>query len=438
MATQQHPAFDPNQPIVAAELPRIGNLRKDYVGAGSASEIGDSELRAAAETEARSWSELDADGKIVAIEAKWKAVKTVVDAKLVEIRNAMSIGMKTIGDAEIFFASAAALRSSLQQTKAMLKKVADLPQVKVGESASEKLPRAYVAVENYLKTVGQQFDEKTFEKYFLALQEIAPLEMNELWQLQSFAKMTVLEGVAEQAAGIDVSKCVVTVEPADAKQKTTEELAAEKAAKDAQPPSLMTKLIVSLRRVDGTDWKEMFERVNAIEHVLRRDPCDAYASMDFESRDHYRKLISALAERSEATEQQVAEKIVELARPIQASPDARVRLRQSHVGYYLIDDGRKQLEKAIEYRPTFTERMQRLVKRWPDFSYILGIEILTLAIMAAAVFGSRGKVNGWVIVLLFLLPAAECAIALINQIATTLFPPQSLPKLNFAKGVPAD
>ena len=408
MATQQHPAFDPNQPIVAAELPRIGGLRKDYIGAGQNSEIGDAELRAAAEAEARSWSEMDADGKIVAIEAKWKAAKTVLDAKLVEIRNAMTIGQRTIGDAEIFFASAAAIRNSLQQTKAMLKKVADLPQVKVGESASEKLPRAYVAVASYLNTVGTQFDEKTFEKYFLALQEVAPLEMNELWQLQSFAKMTVLEGVAEQAAGIDVAKSVVPVEPADSKPKSTEELAAEKAAKDAQPISLMTKLIVSLRRVDGTDWKEMFERVNAIEHVLRRDPCDAYASMDFESRDQYRKLISALAERSKATEQQVAEKTVELARPIQASPDARVRLRQSHVGYYLVDEGRKQLEKEIEYRPTFTERAQRLIKRWPDFSYILCIELLTLAIMAAAVFGSHGKVNGWVIVLLFLLPAAEC------------------------------
>ena len=124
MATQQHPAFDPNQPIVAAELPRIGGLRKDYVGAGQNTEIGDKELRAAAEAEARSWSELDADGKIVAIEAKWKAVKAAVEAKLIEIRDAMTIGMKTTGDAEIFFASAAALRNSLQQTKAMLKKVA--------------------------------------------------------------------------------------------------------------------------------------------------------------------------------------------------------------------------------------------------------------------------------------------------------------------------
>jgi hypothetical protein len=49
MATQQHPAFDPNQPMVATELPRIGGLRKDYVGAGQNTEIGDAELRAAAE-----------------------------------------------------------------------------------------------------------------------------------------------------------------------------------------------------------------------------------------------------------------------------------------------------------------------------------------------------------------------------------------------------
>jgi len=315
MATQQHPAFDPSQQVPGTELPRIGGLRKDYCGnVQSGVEIGDAELRAAAENEARSWSELDADGKIVAIEAKWKAVKAVIEAKLVELRDANSPDKKPVGDAQIFMASAAALRSSLQQTKAMLKKVGDLPQVKAGDAASGKLPRAYVAIENYLNTVGQEFSEATFEKYFLALQEVAPLEMNELWQLQSFSKMSVLEGVAEQAKAIDAMKSFEPVEPANAKKKTDEELAAEKAAKEAQPPTLMTKLIVSLRRVDGTDWKEMFERVNAIEQVLRRDPCDAYASMDFESRDHYRKLISALAERSTATEQEVAEKIVELAR----------------------------------------------------------------------------------------------------------------------------
>ena len=68
MATQQHPAFDPSQQIPGVEPPRIGGLRKDYCGAvQSGVEIGDSELRAAADAEARSWSDLDSDGKIVAI-----------------------------------------------------------------------------------------------------------------------------------------------------------------------------------------------------------------------------------------------------------------------------------------------------------------------------------------------------------------------------------
>jgi len=439
MATQQFPAFDPNQPLAGVEAPRIAGIRKDYCGSSAQDGAGieDSQLRAAAAAEAQSWNEQESDGKATSIEEKWKATKAAIEAKLTEFRAVINNGQTLTGDAEIFIASSSALRSSLQQTKEMLKKVGELPQVKVSDSTV--LPRAYVAVGGYFKAVGSKFDEATFEKYFLAIQETAPFGMKELWQLQSFAKMVVLEGVANEAAAIDVANSVQPAEVVDAtKIATGGELPKPAAAAEVRPITATMKLIGSLRRVDGTDWKEMFERVNAIEQVLRRDPCDAYASMDFESRDHYRKLISALAERSNATEQQVAEKIIELAKPIQASPDPRVRLRQSHVGYYLVDEGRKQLEQAIDYKPTLTERTQRLVKRWPDFSYILGIELLTLAIMATAVFGSRGKVNGWVIVVLFLLPAAECAIALINQIATTLFSPQALPKLDFAKGVPAD
>jgi hypothetical protein len=41
-------------------------------------------------------------------------------------------------------------------------------------------------------------------------------------------------------------------------------------------------------------------------------------------------------------------------------------------------------------------------------------------------------------VALLLLPSAECAVALINQIATTLVSPKALPKLDFRKGMPAE
>ena len=44
---------------------------------------------------------------------------------------------------------------------------------------------------------------------------------------------------------------------------------------------------------------KLFERVNAVEQILRRDPSDAYASMDFESRDTTAKRLPNLAKRAE-------------------------------------------------------------------------------------------------------------------------------------------
>ena len=150
----------------------MAGLRKDYVGSGAqnAVEIGDSELRAAAETEARSWSELDADGKIVAIEAKWKAVKAVVEAKLVEIRDAnddRAEDDRRCGDFLCERGGAAEFAAADKGDVEEGCRSAAGEGREMRRASAEKLPRAYVAVESYLKTVGAQFDEKTFEKYFL-------------------------------------------------------------------------------------------------------------------------------------------------------------------------------------------------------------------------------------------------------------------------------
>src|SRR6202030_1132306 len=118
--------------------------------------------------------------------------------------------------------------------------------------------------------------------------------------------------------------------------------------------------------------------------------------------------------------------------------DERIGEKQSHVGYYLGGGGRKTLEREIGYRRTFAERVQSFVMRWPDFSYILGIELATCALIAAADLGAGSHASGFAIIALLLLPAAECAVALINQIATTLIPPKILPKLDFSKGIPVD
>jgi hypothetical protein len=160
--------------------------------------------------------------------------------------------------------------------------------------------------------------------------------------------------------------------------------------------------------------------------------------MDYESRDSYRKTVTQMAKRSNASEPSVAQAALTLASRLHRVGDERIAERESHVGYYLVGAGRKMLEREIGYWPTLAERVQSFVMRWPDFSYILAIEVITFLLIAAAVLGAGLQVTGFAIVALLLLPAAECAVALINQIATTLVPPKVLPKLDFAKGIPTE
>jgi cyclic beta-1,2-glucan synthetase len=436
MATQQHPAFDPSHPLPSNGGLRNSGWKKDYCGSAIAHEkVHYGQLWLGAVLEAQSWKARDDKGRIPAFEAKWETTKESIETKIQVLRNFTTAGNEVNGDAEILMGNSTALRQGLQQTKLPVRKAGGLPQVLV--DGSSILPRAYAAVSSYLQSVGYEFDEQTFEQYFTAIQETVAFQMRELWQLRAFAKLVVLESVAALAERMDGGAHLRAEDATKAPESAATECFGAPSLSTLCAPGLST-LIASMRRIDGADWNEVFERVNAVEQILRRDPSDAYASMDFESRDSYRQTIALLAKRAQVSEQDVARKAVELARPIHASPNVRVRERQSHVGYYLVGDGRKELEETIGYRPTLAERSQRLLKRWPDFSYILGIELLTLALMAAVVLSGKPHVSGWIVVALFLLPAAECAVALMNQFATSLFQPKALPKLDFAKGVPAE
>src|SRR5580700_11043302 len=300
MATQQQPAFDPNQPLPSNGALRNSRWKKDYCGSTAKhGNVHYGQLWLGAILEAQSWKVRDEKGRIPAFEAKWETTKELVEAKLQELRNLASSENELQGDAEILLGNSTALRQSLQQTKLPMRKAGQLPQVHVDERTL--LPRAYAAVASYLQAVGYEFEEPTFEQYFTAMQETVAFEMRELWQLRAFSKMVLLESVAALAHRLDVTKKSAV---ADSPQAASGSYFGS--------PSLST-LITSMRRVDGADWNEVFERVNAVEQILRRDPSDAYASMDFESRDSYRQVIANLAKRASASEPDVARKAVELA-----------------------------------------------------------------------------------------------------------------------------
>ncbi len=125
-------------------------------------------------------------------------------------------------------------------------------------------------------------------------------------------------------------------------------------------------LVTSLKKLDEAVWREFFESVSMAHRVLARDPAGAYAGMDFDSRSRYRAELADLAKHGACSEIETAQAAISLCEQTRAASDgSRAAVRRTHVGFYLVDQGRAQLEAAISYRPPVRARIPRLILRHP-------------------------------------------------------------------------
>jgi len=196
--------------------------------------------------------------------------------------------------------------------------------------------------------------------------------------------------------------------------------------------------INSLRLLDLIDWREFFEKVSIVEGVLRSDPEDVYAAMDFETRDRYRHVIEETAKKGGLNESEVAEKAVRLAAESRAEKGGK--FRESHVGYYLIDGGRETLEEALGYAPPFFDILRRRLYSSALTLYLSCITAVTLIVSLLAY--SAIPAYEWYIalpvMLIFLIPVSQAAIALMNWFYTLILTPVLFPRMDYSSGIPED
>ena len=162
--------------------------------------------------------------------------------------------------------------------------------------------------------------------------------------------------------------------------------------------------------------------------------------MDARSRDLYRheieRLASAAVSRSPTWP---------AARWLLPRQPAERRSDRRHVGYFLVDAGRRRLEADIGYRVSMLERLRRVALSHPLAVYLGLVSLLVLPLVAVPLtLASPGAEAGWGAPLLLLvvlvicgLPAIEVAITFANVAITTALRPRVLPKLSFEAGIPA-
>ncbi|MDP2253418.1 MAG: cyclic beta 1-2 glucan synthetase, partial [Thiobacillus sp.] len=185
-------------------------------------------------------------------------------------------------------------------------------------------------------------------------------------------------------------------------------------------------------------WKQYVESLSVVEQTLREDPMERYASQDFATRDRYRHVIEDVARRSTCGEMAVAREAIVLAQA--AAAQQGIHDRGAHVGYYLIDRGRPQLERAVGCRLSLRSRVKRASRhvRLPLYlGSILALTLLATAAVLSAVGG--GDPADWRFGL-FALPivfaASALAVSLVNLLVTLVLPPRALPRMDFSKGIP--
>ncbi len=196
--------------------------------------------------------------------------------------------------------------------------------------------------------------------------------------------------------------------------------------------------IGSLRFIGAMDWRDYVESLSVVEQTLREDPAGMHASQDFATRDRYRHVVEDVARRSERSELAVAREAIALAQAAaaQRNPDDR----SAHVGYYLIDDGRRDLERAVGCRVPLKSRIISASRRVRLFLYLCPIALLTALATAVVLLPFHGFAPGdwrdWLLALAGAVSASALAVALVNLLVTLFVPPRALPRLDFSSGIP--
>ncbi|MGH9604448.1 MAG: glucoamylase family protein, partial [Terracidiphilus sp.] len=308
------------------------------------------------------------------------------------------------------------LRAAIIAVSGRPQHVAQLPRIVVTGRKDE--PRVAAVANAYLRAVDGDFSVPTFHAFVREFQAREQLTVDELWDFPAFLKYGLLESLLDQAQS-------------------------QFSSPESVVASAFSQRLGGLRTIGNLDWAFQIEPLIAFDSLLLEDPAGVYGSMDFESRELYRKRIALIARRSDCTESEVAQAALDLAQrgQTQSNGDSRIRSRLIHVGYYLIDKGFPLLAARVGFHPPVAWRIRQFVLSHAEDFYITGILLFSIFIIAAALFPVAPAVSRFISLIIaiavLLVPATQAAVDLINNSVTSFLDPSPLPKLDFSEGIPA-
>ena len=372
-----------------------------------------------------------------------------------------------------------------------------LPPLSKGPSAG--LPRVYdLAVELIAHSDGR-VDLKSLNSFTHAYQEISELKLGELWAIPIMLRLALIENLRRLAALIaknrinknladywadqmtetaekDPKSLILVIadmarygppmessfvaeltrrlvgkgsafslpiswieQRLSEKGMTSDELVHVENQKQAADQVSISNSIGSLRFLSNNNWRDFVENISVVEKILVSEKSAIYPFMDFQTRDEYRHSVEKMAKDSNHSESDIAKMVVQFADDgIVNRPEYP---RASHIGYYLIGNGLKQLSKESGARFPFLERVIKLFRRIPLLIYT-GSALLFAGLMAGTLVLRTWQEefrNPWflsITAFVCLIACSQLSITFINWVSTLIIRPLILPRMDFKDGIP--
>ncbi len=354
-------------------------------------------------------------------------------------------------------------------------------------------PRIFHIATEYLRHTLWEFNPQSMQRLLSGYQQIAPLEMRELWALYPIMRIALIDELRRIAVRVEDSLAARAVadELADSQLHGNWSVRGEPGLHQAQWPEgrffasyivqlahrlhamgergrpmldelaqelarrgttiddyiqrqharrgasnlVARNIITSLRALASFDWRLMFEDTSHVELLLRTQ--STYINCDRHTRDRYRNCIEELAAATNRHEVTVTRQILELLDTAQPGD-----LLRADIGSWLIGPSRRELESALKFPVSFAHRIRRWVVGHARALYLGSVCSFTLLLTGLALHlgADRGLFSHPFILLLAvlaILPNSEVVIGLLNRFWIQAFPPQHLPRLALESGLEA-
>lgn len=184
--------------------------------------------------------------------------------------------------------------------------------------------------------------------------------------------------------------------------------------------------ITSIKQLNRMNMVQIFEEINGVEEILKQDPAKVYEKMDHQTKVEYRNIIKEISRKTNVSEIYIAKKCLELA--------SQKTGKEAHIGYYLLAEGKSSL-----YQLLTGKRLKKLSYQAKAKLYVWVIYVLTFLTAGLLSISIAQKSHSVFLAFLFfwllLIPAQTILVQIIQTILGKVVKPKTIPKLDMQEGI---